>query len=91
MVICTEVNKVVVEQVTHLGEEFSRYIEEEQEEFLTKGEFYDSLTALENDMMSVQGRYSEREFREICTLLSRNQQQSQHLTLGPHHHLQPLL
>jgi hypothetical protein len=52
----------VVSEITHLAEEVSTFIEETQEEFLTKVDFHHTLTPLENDMMSVQGRLSSPEW-----------------------------
>jgi hypothetical protein len=49
-------NKEVVSEITHLAGEVCAFMEESQEEFITKVEFHHTLDPLERDIMLVQGR-----------------------------------
>jgi hypothetical protein len=46
-------NKEVASEINHLAKEVSNFMEEAQDEFITKVDFHQSLDPLESDMMSV--------------------------------------
>jgi hypothetical protein len=61
IVTLTKANKEVASEMTHLAEEVSNFMEEAQDEFITKVAFHHFLDPLESDIMSVQGRLSSPE------------------------------
>jgi hypothetical protein len=51
--------------MTHLAEEISTIVEDAHGKFLTKTDFYHTITPLANNIMLVQGRLSSSEVREL--------------------------
>jgi hypothetical protein len=63
-----EANKQVVSKITHLAVDVSTFMEEAQDDFITKVDFHHTLDPLENDIMSVPGRLSLPEWWQSATI-----------------------
>jgi hypothetical protein len=61
VVTLAEANKEVASEITHFAEVVYNFMEEVQDEFITKVAFHHSFDTLESDILSDQGKLSSPE------------------------------